>query len=126
MSLNSAISSTERKPLALASWQQPLQLFGGFGAEASLRRDVISYGAVISATTTLAAPWPVAVELSQMQMQSLEGNLVSTNGLMAAVRCWLVVSDQFSTSFSWAGPVISIGTRPAQDVDPLAPKEMGR
>lgn len=87
VSLNSAISSSEKKPLAIASWQQPLQLFGGF-SDATLRRDVVSYSAIVSATTALSAPWPVAVELNQMRMQSLEGNLVSTNGLMAAVR-WL-------------------------------------
>jgi hypothetical protein len=101
--LNSAISSTEKKPLAIASWQQPLQLFGGF-SDATLRRDVVSYSAIVSATTALSAPWPVAVELNQMRMQSLEGNLVSTNGLMAAVRCWVVVSDMFQTCFCWGRP----------------------
>ena len=104
VSLNSAISSTAfLAPLAIASWQQPLQLFGGF-SDATLRRDVISYSAIVSATTALSAPWPVAVELNQMRMQSLEGNLVSTNGLMAAVRCWVLVSDMFQTCFSWGRP----------------------
>ena len=98
VSLNSAISSSERKPLASVSWQQPLQLFGGF-SDVTLRRDVISYGAILSASTALSAPWPVAVELNQMRMHSLEGNLVSTNGLVAAVRCWVVVSDIFQTCF---------------------------
>ena len=75
VSLNSAISSTAfLAPLAIASWQQPLQLFGGF-SDATLRRDVISYSAIVSATTALSAPWPVAVELNTMRMQSLEGNL---------------------------------------------------